>query len=142
MEPITDAEALIQHMTAIFSTMKVPGLDGRIRELSYEAGTVTLDFDVSQSLANPFGFVQGGIVAVLLDGCIGMAGAIKSGGVLGMPLAEIKVSFVRPVLPGLVVGKGETIRLGKSLAFIEGTLFSQSGVVLARASGTAKPSPF
>jgi uncharacterized protein (TIGR00369 family) len=142
MEPITDTQTLTETMTAIFQTMTIQGLSGRIRELSYEAGTVTLEFEVDRSLANPFGAVQGGIVATLLDACIGIAGAVKSGGTLGMPLAEMKTSFVRPVLPGTIVGKGETIRLGKHLAFIEGTLFSASGDLLARASGTAFPTPW
>src|SRR5690242_4317765 len=134
MEPITDTNALIERITAIFQTMTIPGLSGRIRELSYEAGTVTLDFEVAQSLANPFGAIQGGIVTTLLDACIGVAGAVKSGGTLAMPLAEIKTSFVRPVLPGSVVGTGEIIRIGKNIAFIEGTLWSKEGSVLARAS--------
>jgi uncharacterized protein (TIGR00369 family) len=142
MEPIIDTEALSQKITAIFQTMAIPGLTGRIRELSYEAGTVTLEFEVAQSLANPFGAVQGGIVATLLDACIGIAVTVKSGGTLAMPLVEMKTSFIRPVMPGNIVGTGQTIRLGKHLAFIEATLFSESGNVLARASGTASPTPW
>jgi len=142
MKPVTDREALIQRMTALFSEISVAGLDLRIRDLSYEAGTVTLDFEVSPTLANQLGFVQGGIVATMLDACIGMAGAIKSGGLLAMPLAEMKTTFVRPVQSGRLVGKGDTIRLGKNLAFIEASLFSEAGSLLARASGTASPVPF
>jgi uncharacterized protein (TIGR00369 family) len=86
-------------------------------------------------------FVQGGIAATMLDACVGVAGAVKSG-VLGMPLVEMQVSFVRPVVVGAVVGSGETIRLGKQLAFIEATLWNTGGTVLARASATASPMPF
>jgi acyl-coenzyme A thioesterase PaaI-like protein len=57
--------------------MTTLGLSGRIRALSYEAGTVALEFEVAHSLANRFGAVQGGIVAALLDACIGIAGAVK-----------------------------------------------------------------
>lgn len=78
----------------------------------------------------------------MLDGCLGMAGAIKSGGLLAMPLAEMKTTFVRPVAAGRVIGKGEVIRLGKTLAFIEGSLIDENERVLARASGTAAPTPF
>ena len=142
MEPIKNREDLIQRMTTLFSSVGVPGLRGQIRDLSYEAGTVTIDLQVDASLANQLGFVQGGVVATMLDGCIGVAGAVKSGGLLAMPLAEMKTSFVRPILPGAVVGKGETIRLGKKIAFIEATLLSEDGKLLARASGTASPTPF
>jgi acyl-coenzyme A thioesterase PaaI-like protein len=78
----------------------------------------------------------------MLDGCIGIAGAVCSGGVLAMPLAEMNVSFVRPVPPGPIVGKEFVTRLGRKVGFIEGTLFGLDGQVLARASGTAIPTPF
>lgn len=142
MEPITETEALTQRISAIFQTMTFPGLSGRIRTLSYEAGTVALEFEVAAALANPFGALQGGVVATLLDACMGIAGTVKAGGALAMPLAELKVSFVRPIAPGRIIGMGETIRLGKNLAFVEGTLLSESGSVLARATGTACPTPW
>ena len=65
--------------------------------------------------ANQLGFVQGGTVATVLDGCLGIAGAVRSGGVLAMPLAEINVSFIRP---------------------------TPVGTILARASRTTVPTPF
>ncbi len=142
MEPITETEALIQRISAIFHSMTFPGLSGRIRALSYEAGTVALEFEVSAALANPFGALHGGVVATLLDACMGIAGTVKSGAALAMPLAEMKISFVRPIAPGTIIGTGETLRLGKNLAFIEGTLFSESGGVLARATATACPTPW
>ena len=71
-----------------------------------------------------------------------MAGAIKSGGVLAMPCAELKVSFLRPAPAGKLIGRGETLRLGKTLAFIEASLHDPAGRLLARASATAAPTPF
>jgi len=142
MEPFTENDALLLRMRSLFASVDVPGLQFQIRELSHDGGTVTLEFQVSPALANQFGFVQGGIVTTMLDVCIGMAGAIKSGGLLAMPLAEMKTTFVRPTQPGRLVGKGETLRLGKTFAFIEASLFSESGTLLARASGTASPVPF
>ena len=139
---ISDAEELKKRMMALFDGVEVPGLKRSIRNVSFETGKATLDFEVDQSLANPLGSVQGGVVATMLDGCIGIAGASKSGGVMAMPCAELKVSFVRPVQPGVVVGYGETIRLGKTVAFIEATLVDHDGKLLARASATAVPSPF
>ena len=140
--PITDAEALKQRMAALFADVKIPGVNMSIHDLSFEAGTVTLEFEVSNAAANQFGFVQGGLVATMLDGCIGMAGAIKSGGLLAMLCAELKVSFVRPVPVGRLIGRGETLRLGKTLAFLEAGLYDEAGKLLARASATAAPMPF
>jgi uncharacterized protein (TIGR00369 family) len=78
----------------------------------------------------------------MLDGCIGIAGAVGSGGILAMPLAEINVSYIRPVPSGTLIGKGAVTRLGRKVGFIEGTLFDLGGGVLARGSGTAIPTPF
>lgn len=142
MEQLSDETALRQRMVSIFERMKFAGFEASVLALSGDAGSVTLEFQVSESWANPFGFLHGGMVATMLDTCLGMAGSIKSGGTLAMPLAEMKISFVRPVMPGKILGKGETVRLGKGLAFLEATLLGASGDVLARGSATASPIPW
>ena len=55
-------------------------------------GETTIRFEVDDGLANQLGAIQGGAVATLLNGCIGIAGAAGSGGVLAMPLAELNVT--------------------------------------------------
>ena len=143
MKPITDNARLLLRMRELFpSEIHLPGVDIDIVEVDYETGTTTLRFEVAEARANQFGSVQGGVVATMLDGCIGIAGAVRSGGVLAMPLAEINVSYVRPVPSGTVIGKGAVVRLGRKVGFIEGTLIDLGGVVLARGSGTAVPTPF
>ncbi len=143
MEPITDNARLLLRMRELFPPeIHLPGVDIDIVAVDYEAGTTTLRFEVAEARANQFGSVQGGVVATMLDGCIGIAGAVRSGGVLAMPLAEISVSYVRPVPSGTVIGKGAVVRLGRKVGFVEGTLFDLNGVVLARGSGTAVPTPF
>jgi len=143
VKPITDNARLLLRMRELFpSEIHLPGVDIDSVEVDYETGTTTLRFEVAEARANQFGSVQGGVVATMLDGCIGIAGAVRSGGVLAMPLAEINVSYVRPVPSGTVIGKGAVVRLGRKVGFIEGTLIDLDGVVLARGSGTAVPTPF
>ena len=142
MEPISDQQALLERMRNLFPEDITPGVKGQILEVERESGTATLRFDVDASHANQLGFVQGGTVASLLDGCIGIAGAVKSGGVLAMPLAEMNISYVRGVPMGRISGKGQTLKLGKRIAFIEASLFDDDGNLLARASGTACPVSF
>jgi uncharacterized protein (TIGR00369 family) len=142
MEPITDPQKLLHRMKDLFSSIDVPGLEIQILDVSYGKGTVDIEFDVSDSLANQLGFVQGGIVATMLDACIGIAGATRSGGTLAMPLAEMKTTFLRPASVGKIIGRGETLKLGRKLAFIEASLLNEDGELLAKASGTACPVPF
>ncbi len=143
MDPITDNARLLLRMRELFPPeIHLPGVDLDIVAVDYEAGTTTLRFEVADARANQFGAVQGGVVATMLDGCIGIAGAVGSGGTLAMPLAEINVSYIRPVPSGTLIGKGAVTRLGRKVGFIEGTLFDLDGGVLARGSGTAIPTPF
>jgi uncharacterized protein (TIGR00369 family) len=143
VDPITDSSLLLARMRELFPPETwLPGVDCEIVEVDHETGATTLRLNVDEARANQFGSVQGGVVATMLDGCIGIAGAVRSGGVLAMPLAELNVSFVRPCPTGPVIGKGLVTRLGRKVGFIEGTLFSLDGQVLARASGTAIPTPF
>ena len=142
MEPITDNEVLLDRMRTLFPADLLPGVRSEITEVDHPAGTASLQFEASDVTANQLGAVQGGIVAAMLDACIGIAGAVRSGGVLAMPLATMTTSFVRPVLPGTVFGEGAVVRLGRTVGFIEGTLTDPDGRVVARASGTAVPTPF
>ena len=142
MAPIIDRQTLLHRINDLFSSIDVPGLEIQTLDVSYEKGTADLEFEVADGLANQLGFVQGGIVATMLDACIGIAGATKSGGVLAMPLAEMKTTFVRPASVGKIIGRGETLKLGKKLAFIEASLLNENGELLAKASGTACPVPF
>jgi acyl-coenzyme A thioesterase PaaI-like protein len=75
-------------------------------------------------------------------GCIGIAGAAHSGGVLAMPLAELNVSVVRLVPPGTIHGIGLVTRLGRRVGFTEGALFDDDGRLLARGTGMTTPTPF
>jgi acyl-coenzyme A thioesterase PaaI-like protein len=92
-------------MRELFSpTISLPGVDMEICEVDRDTGTASLRFEVSDARANQFGSIQDGVVATLLDACIGIAGAARSGGVLAMPLAEMNVSFIRAAPPGTIMG--------------------------------------
>lgn len=142
MEPITDATALRERIRSLFPTDIIPRASVEIIEVEHEAGLTELRFITEAEAANQLGFVQGGLVATMLDGCMGTAGAVASGGVLAMPMAEFKANFVRPVPVGFVRGHGRTVRLGRTVAFLEGVLLDEAGRTLATASGTAVPTPF
>ena len=51
---------------------------------------------------------------------------------------EIKVSFLRPATPGLIIAEAWIERRGKSIAFLEGLIRNEKGDVLARATSTMK----
>jgi uncharacterized protein (TIGR00369 family) len=93
-------------------------------------------------LCNPMGQIQGGYVCAMLDECMSVAGMITSGMTHVVPTLEMKTSFLRPALPGSLRAVGRVVKWGKTICFTEGELYDGEGRLLAKASGTAMPTPF
>jgi uncharacterized protein (TIGR00369 family) len=93
-------------------------------------------------LCNPMGQIQGGYVCAMLDECMSVAGMISSGMTHVVPTLEMKTSFLRPAFPGTLRGVGRVVKWGKTVCFTEGELYDGEGRLLAKASGTAIPTPF
>lgn len=93
-------------------------------------------------LCNPMGQIQGGYVCAMLDECMSVAGMITSGMTHVVPTLEMKTSFLRPAMPGSLRAVGRVVKWGKTVCFTEGELYDGEGRLLAKASGTAIPTPF
>jgi len=93
-------------------------------------------------LCNPMGQIQGGYACAMRDECMSVAGMISSGMTHVVPTLEMKTSFLRPALPGALRGVGRVVKWGKTVCFTEGELYDGEGRLLAKASGTAIPTPF
>jgi uncharacterized protein (TIGR00369 family) len=93
-------------------------------------------------LCNPMGQIQGGYVCAMLDECMSVAGMITSGMTHVVPTLEMKTSFLRPAMPGSLRAIGRVVKWGKTICFTEGELYDGEGRLLAKASGTAMPTPF
>ena len=83
--------------------------------------------------------MQGGFVAAMLDDTMGPALVSQSGGTVMPSSIDLNVSFVRPVLPGRVVGRGRVVKAGRTVVFLEAELFDDGGKLLARATSSAIP---
>src|SRR5215471_6084808 len=105
--------------------------------------SVEVEFDArAELLLNPMKQIQGGYLCAMLDECMSVACMVASGMTHVAPTAEMKTSFFRPGQPGKIRGVGRVVRWGSRAAFTEGELFDPEGRVLARATGTAIPTPF
>lgn len=103
-----------------------------------DEGRIEIAFHPTAQMLNPRGTVQGGFVAAMLDDTMGPALVTMSGGTEVPVSADINVSFIKPVLPGRVIGKGRVVSRGKLIAYLEAELFDESGTLLARATSTAR----
>jgi uncharacterized protein (TIGR00369 family) len=103
-----------------------------------QAGTIRVGFDGRAEFANPAGFVQGGMLAAMLDDTMGAAVFAATGGRLYTVTIGMNVSYLAPARPGRLTGEGRILQLGKTVAFVEGVLSDADGRVLARATAHAR----
>jgi molybdopterin converting factor subunit 1 len=109
-----------------------------MRPLLAEPGHVRMEFTATEQFLNPAGVVQGGFITAMLDDTMGPAAVAQLGPGHFAPTLELKVSFLRPVGPGRLVGDGRVVHMGKSVVFLEGSLADEDGNVVATATATAR----
>ena len=115
----------------------------RMLRVSQEKMEVEVAFEAkAELLSNPMKQVQGGYLCAMLDECMSVACMVASKMTAVAPTAEMKTSFFRPAAPGTLRGIGRVVRWGRTLAFTEGELYDAEGRLLAKATGTAVPTPF
>jgi uncharacterized protein (TIGR00369 family) len=103
-----------------------------------EEGRVWFVGKPSPRYLNPVGTIQGGWASTILDGAMAhcVHTTLKAGE--NYTTLEMKISFVRPVLPssGIVRCEGNLIHRGARTATSEGRLFDERGKLLAHGSET------
>jgi uncharacterized protein (TIGR00369 family) len=101
-------------------------------------GWVRIGFDGKKEFCNPAGFVQGGILSAMLDDTMGPAVFAMTEGRLYTATITMTVNFLAPAKPGPITGEAEVKQLGRTIAFVEGRLMAEDGILLATASASAR----
>ena len=139
----TDEELLARFLRSKNLPSGSRTLGFRMQRIEQATRTVEVAFDArADLLCNPMGHVQGGYLCAMLDECMSVACLVASGMTSVAPTLEMKTSFLRPALPGALTGVGRVLKWGRTIAFTEGELYDDQGRLLAKATGTAIPTPF
>ncbi len=138
---LSDAQMLelLRSPKAMPTSAKLLGLN--IVEVDGTAGRAVVDFVARPDFCNPIGTVQGGFLAAMLDDAMAIAAIVRAGLTIHIPTLELRISFLRPASPGPLRAIGEAVKLGRTTAYMEGSLFDRDNQLLARASATARPVP-
>ena len=113
-------------------------LGWRLLDARPEVGWIRIGFEGRSEFCNPAGFVQGGILSAMLDDTMGPAVFVMTEGRLYTATISLTVNFLAPVRPGSIVSEAEVTQLGKTVAFMAGSLIAQDGTLLAMASANAR----
>lgn len=139
---LSDAEMLARFQNSKKRPPCSDTLGMRLTEVEQDARRIRMDFDVSASFANPTGAVQGGFIAAMLDEAMSTCVIIDSNVTMTAPTLEMKVSYLRRLMPGPAHVEARILKRGKSAAFMEADCFDADGELVARASASAIPMPF
>lgn len=134
---ITGLDVLRAVSDGTVETPPAPALLGW-KALSLEPGRVRVRYTARPEFGNPQGAIQGGFLAAMLDDAMGPALFTTLGVEDFAPTIEMKVSFLRPARPGPLIAEGRVVHQTRSLAFLEGTLATEDGELVATATATAR----
>jgi uncharacterized protein (TIGR00369 family) len=101
-------------------------------------GWIRIGFDGKAEFCNPAGFIQGGILSAMLDDTMGPAVFVMTDGKLYTATITMTVNFLAPAKVGPIVGEAKVTQLGKTIAFVEASLMTQDGTLLATATTSAR----
>jgi uncharacterized protein (TIGR00369 family) len=103
-----------------------------------EQGSVQVQFHASSEFANPAGFIQGGILAAMLDDTMGPALWFHSKGTAYPVTIDMTICFLSATPPGRINGEGRVVQSGKTVAFLEAQLTDPDGKLVARAIASVR----
>ncbi|MFN3523310.1 MAG: PaaI family thioesterase [Phenylobacterium sp.] len=142
-EALTDEAILARFLRTKNQPTGSQTLGFRMVAVSQAEKSVEVAFDArAELLLNPMKQIQGGYLCAMLDEAMSVACMVASGMTHVAPTAEMKTTFFRPAKPGPIKGIGRVAKWGRTIAFTEGELYDPEGRLLAKATGTAVPTPF
>jgi uncharacterized protein (TIGR00369 family) len=103
-----------------------------------EGGVLACAFEATELFLNPAGFVQGGILATMLDEVMSPVVAAVSRERVFTQTLEMKISYLRGTRPGTIFGEGRMLHRGQSIVFLEGRLLDSERKLIAVATATAR----
>jgi uncharacterized protein (TIGR00369 family) len=135
--PVTGLDVLRAAAGGVIETPPAAALLGW-KALELEPGHVRVRYTARPEFGNPQGAIQGGFLAAMLDDAMGPALLTLLAANQFAPTIEIKVSFLRPARPGPIIAEGRVVHRTRSLAFLEGTLATDEGDLIAMGTATAR----
>ncbi len=142
-EALTDEAILARFLRTKNQPTGSQTLGFRMVAVNQAEKSVEVEFEAkAELLLNPMKQIQGGYLCAMLDEAMSVACMVASGMTHVAPTAEMKTSFFRPAMPGKIKGIGKVAKWGRTIAFTEGELYDAEGRLLAKATGTAVPTPF
>lgn len=117
----------------------VKTLNGRLLAMDSVHGTSHFRFEVVPAFCHSQGKIcQGGFLTGMVDTAMAHAAIAKGRLAVAVPTLELKISFLEPMGPGVVLAEGRVLRWGGTVGFLEGDLHDVKGRHIVHATSTVK----
>jgi uncharacterized protein (TIGR00369 family) len=113
----------------------------KILEFSRENQSIKIEYIAETRHCHSGNIVQGGYVTGWIDSAMAHSVMIPTDFNFSPLTLELKITFLKSANPGIVIAAARVIKLGKSIAFVEGTLTNESGELIAKGTSTNKLVP-
>jgi len=107
-----------------------------LQEIDTDEGWVRIGYTLSDAHFNRYGAIHGGVIACVMDDAVAIAaGLVAQWGEIA-PTLEMKVSYLNQAGAGPHTAEARVVKRGKTILFLEGTMFNGAGKTIATASAT------
>lgn len=113
----------------------------KILEFSRENQSIKIEYIAEPRHCHSGNIVQGGYVTGWIDSAMAHSVMIPTDFKFSPLTLELKITFLKSANPGIVIAAAKVIKLGKSIAFVEGALTNESGDLIAKGTSTNKLVP-
>ena len=113
----------------------------KIIEFSKEESSIKIEYIAEHRHCHSGNIVQGGYVTGWIDSAMAHSVMIPTNFEFSPLTLELKITFFKSANPGPVIAEAKVIKLGKSIAFVEVSLFSEKGILIAKGTSTNKLVP-
>ena len=113
-------------------------MGGSVTRVNPEQMTCTMEFEIGRDFCHSVDVVQGGFVTAMLDAAMTHAVFALGEGIVNVSSLEIKTNYLEPTRAGRLRAVGAVVKSGYKIAFMEGHLYDDQGLLTATASTVAK----
>lgn len=113
-------------------------LGGQITALDVPGKSCTMEFDVGKQFCHSVDVIQGGFVTAMLDMAMSHCAFATDDTIVNVSSLEIKTTYLEPSRAGHLRCVGTIIKAGYKVAFMEGRLYNDEGLLTATASSVGK----
>ena len=113
----------------------------KILEFSKENQSIKIEYIAEPRHCHSGNIVQGGYVTGWIDSAMAHSVMIPTDFKFSPLTLELKITFFKSANPGIVNASAKVIKLGKSIAFVEGSLTDENDELIAKGTSTNKLVP-